>query len=54
MLKELNSLIQKFNRNIAKPISDINAINEARKGNSRSLNRKINNKIKNKVWNKIF
>jgi len=49
-LKELNSFGQKISK-ITKTISDINSINEARKGNTRSIKRKVNNKIKNKIFN---
>jgi hypothetical protein len=53
MLKELNSLLQKFNKNVNKPVSDLNSLNEARKGSTSGLKRKVKNKIKNKIWNKI-
>jgi hypothetical protein len=49
-LKELNSFGQKINK-ITKTISDINSINEARKGNTKSIERKVNNKIRNKIFN---
>jgi len=49
MLKEVNSLLQKVNR-VSKSISDINAVNEAAKGNTRPLERKLNNKAKNILW----
>jgi hypothetical protein len=49
-LKEINSFGQNISK-ITKIISDINSINEARKGNTRSIKRKVNNKIKNKIFN---
>jgi hypothetical protein len=52
MLKELNSLLQKGNK-VTKAISDLNAVNEATKGNTRSLERKVKNKVKNKLWGLI-
>lgn len=48
-LKEFNSLGQKVSK-ATKTISDINAVNEARKGNIKPVKRKIKNKVKNKVW----
>lgn len=52
-LKDLNKLGQKLNK-ITKKVSDINAINELRKGNTRSIKRKAKNKVKNKIFNKFF
>lgn len=52
MLKELNRAIRKFNINVAIPINRLNALNEARKGNTRSLEKIIENKVKNKAYNK--
>ena len=52
MLKELNSLMQKVNK-FSKIVSDLNALEQAFKGNKRSLNKKIDNKVKNYVWRKI-
>ena len=51
-LKKINSLGQKVNK-ITKTISDINAVNEAAKGNFKPGKRKVKNKIKNKLWNKL-
>lgn len=48
-LKDLNRLGQKLSKG-TKIISDINALNEARKGNTRSIKRKTKNKIKNKIF----
>lgn len=53
MLKKLNHILQKFSR-VAKTVSDINAVNEATKGNTWSLKTKIKNKFKNLLWHKIL
>lgn len=51
MLNELNKLIRKFNTNVAIPINRLNALNKARKGDTRSLEKIIENKAKNKGFN---
>lgn len=52
-LKELNKLGQKVSK-ITKKISDVNAINEVTKGNTRPVKRKLKNKLKNKFFNKLL
>jgi hypothetical protein len=52
-LKELNKIGQKVSK-ITKRISDLNSVNEARKGNTRSVKRKLKNRVKNKIFNKLF
>lgn len=49
-LNKINSLCQKANKYF-KIISDVNAVDQALKGNTRPAKRKINNKIKNKGFN---
>lgn len=51
-LKQLNSLGQKLNK-FTKGISDINAVNELVKGNTRPAKRKLKNKVKNQLWRKL-
>lgn len=50
MLKKLNKLIRKFNTYVGIPINRLNALNEARKGNFRSIKMIFRNKFKNKVY----
>jgi hypothetical protein len=50
MLKQLNCILQKVNK-VSKKVSDINALNELRKGNETPVKRKLRNKAKNKIFN---
>jgi hypothetical protein len=51
MLKELNKALQKFNKNVSIPVNRLNALNKARKGDTKSLEKIIENKVKNKGFN---
>ena len=49
MFKGLNNLGQKLSK-ITKIVSDVNAIEQLTKGNTKPAKRKLGNKIKNKGW----
>jgi hypothetical protein len=51
MLKELNRALQKFNTKVAIPINRLNALNKARKGDTKSIEKIFENKIRRKGFN---
>ena len=54
MLKGLNHLGQKINKNILKPLSDLNAIEQLLEGHPNPAKRKAKNKLKRIIGNKII
>lgn len=52
-LKQINSFGQKLSK-VTKIISDVNSINEARKGNFKPGKRKVKNKVKNKIFRNLL
>lgn len=51
-LNNLNKACKVVNK-ITWIVSDLNAVDQATKGNTKSLNKKVENKVKNFLWNKL-